>query len=591
MTLATGAPPDPALADLLPALEARAHGLDRRELAEAMAPLVSRLQSPIPGDQRAQAAEAVMGFCRRLFAGARSGEALPLAKALLAQAVLAGDAVLERRAAGVCGLLAADSADVVSAIGYQVRALQLAEAERKPVDQGTIWNNIGLAFTVAGNTELAVRCFRRAFAAVEGVAGPVHVRCTACSNLAGGLYHLGDIEGGLRYGLLGLRETLPEWVEKDPHAAILLRRNLVRLLIAAGEVPRAREHVDEVAVLAARTTSPRALIAAATTRATYELATGSTDIALTRLEEALARARSVPAALRDTLGCLVRAEEAAGRPERALVRLQELSDHFYRLAVDRARDHVELSGLVDGPGLVSDPQVEQARARLVSNLPAPGEPEEWKAYQRLGVAAVLRMDNTGWHGIRVGALTKALALASGLPPLQALETGLAAELHDIGLSSVPEAILAKRGELNAAERSLVERHPQAGADILSDDGHPRLLLAREIARYHHARYDGAGYPERVGGRFIPLGARLCAVADAYDAMVCGLENRLPMSMSAALGELRREAGGQFDPELVDRFDAMIRGETADLGVDPARVAGLEDFQELVVNLQDDRGFI
>jgi putative two-component system response regulator len=591
VTNESGVQADPAFLALLPALEARLPVLERHELAEAMAPVVARLQEPIPAGQRAAVAEAVMGLCRRLFAGARSGDALPLARALLAQSLLADDPVLERRASGVCGLLAADTADVVGAIGYHARALQLAEAGGNPVDRCTIWNNIGLAFRMAGNTERAVQCYRRALAKVDGLPGDIHVRYTVCSNLSGGLYHLGDIVAGLRFARQALAEALPAWVEQDPHSAILLRRNLVRLLIAAGELAQAREHVDEVAVLAARTTSPRTLIAAATTRATYELATGSMDIALTRLEDALARARSVPAALRDTLGSLVRAEEAAGRPERALVRLQELSDHFYRFAVDRARDHVELSLFLDAPGRASDPMVEQARARLVSHLRAPGEPEEWKAYQRLGVAAALRMDATGWHGLRVGALAKALAMASGIAPLQALEMGLAAELHDIGLSSVPEAIVAKRGELNAAERALVERHTDAGAEILSDDGHPRLLMAREIAKYHHARYDGAGYPERVGGKFIPLAARICAVADAYDVMVCGLENRPPMSMSDALAELRREAGGQFDPALVDRFEAVIRDETADLGVDPAAVTGLESFQDLVMTLQEDRGFV
>lgn len=591
MNSETGVQADPAFLALLPALEARLPTLERGELAEAMAPVMARLQEPIPADQRAPVAEAVMGLCRRLFAGARSADALPLARALLSQSILADDPVLERRASGVCGLLAADTADVVGAIGYHARALQLAEAERNPVDQTTIWNNIGLAFRMAGNTERAVQCYRRALAAVDGLPGHLHVRHTVCANLASGLYHLGDIESGLRFGRRALDEALPAWVAQDPHAAIVLRRNLVRLLIAAGQVAQAREHVDQVAILAASATSPRVLIAAATTRATYEVATGSVDIALTRLEDALARSRRVPAALRDTLGCLVRAEEAAGRPERALVRLQELSDHFYRFAVERARDHVELSLIFDAPGRATDPMVEQVRARLVSHLQAPGEPEEWKAYQRLGVAAVLRMDATGWHGLRVGALTKALAMASGVAPLQALEMGLAAELHDIGLSSVPEAIIAKRGELNAAERSLVERHTDAGAEILSDDGHPRLLMAREIAKYHHARFDGAGYPERVGGKFIPLAARMCAVADAYDAMVCGLENRPPMSMSDALGELRREAGGQFDPVLVERFEAVIRDEAADLGVDPAAVAGLESFQDLVMTLQEDRGFL
>ncbi len=112
-----------------------------------------------------------MGLCRRLFAGARSADALPLARALLAQSILADDPVLERRASGVCGLLAADTADVVGAIGYHSRALQLAEAERKPVDQSTIWNNIGLAFRMAGNTERAVQCYRRALAAVDGLPG------------------------------------------------------------------------------------------------------------------------------------------------------------------------------------------------------------------------------------------------------------------------------------------------------------------------------------------------------------------------------------------------------------------------------------
>ena len=83
--------------------------------------------------------------------------------------------------------------------------------------------------------------------------------------------------------------------------------------------------------------------------------------------------------------------------------------------------------------------------------------------QRLSVAAVMRIDESGWHGKRVGALAKALAIASGVPPLQALEMGMAAELHDIGMASIPEAILAKRGLLNAAERSIVERHSAGGA--------------------------------------------------------------------------------------------------------------------------------
>src|SRR5258708_21967309 len=129
----------------------------------------------------------------------------------------------------------------------------------------------------------------------------------------------------------------------------------------------------------------------------------------------------------------------------------------------------------------------------------------------------MRMDETGRHGKRVGALVKSLAMASGCEPLQALEMGLAAELHDIGMMSVPEGILKKRALLNEAERAIVMRHVEAGSEILGDDQHPRVFLARQIVRYHHARWDGTGQPQRVAGPRIPPRARARALAPAHDA--------------------------------------------------------------------------
>jgi putative two-component system response regulator len=127
--------------------------------------------------------------------------------------------------------------------------------------------------------------------------------------------------------------------------------------------------------------------------------------------------------------------------------------------------------------------------------------------------------------------------------------------------------------------------------MLADDSHPRILLARDMARFHHARWDGRGSPERVAGPSIPLGARLCAIADAYDAMVSGYSGTGRLSMGEALAELRAEAGRQFDPRLVSCFDSLIRGELEGLGVDPAASPGLEDFHDLVASLKDDRGFV
>jgi len=163
-------------------------------------------------------------------------------------------------------------------------------------------------------------------------------------------------------------------------------------------------------------------------------------------------------------------------------------------------------------------------------------------------------------------------------------------VHDIGMTAVPAEILGKHGALNRAERDIVERHSVAGAEMLAEGRHPRMLMAQEIARYHHARFDGAGYPARVGGDFIPYAARICSVADAYDMMVCGNGNTRARSMAEALDELRREAGRQFDPDLVECFDDMIRSEAGGRGLDLSSGGGMEDFQDLVLSLKEDRGF-
>jgi putative two-component system response regulator len=583
--------PQSSPGELFSALEPRLWGLGREELGEVLLPLIGRLEARTAAAEAGELLDAALSICRQLYAGARSAEALPLARAALAHATSTDDPGLMRRAANACGLLSADSADLAGAIEHHVQALRLAASAGDPMDMSRAWNNIGLTMGFSGNHELAARCYRRSIALLESEPGPVYCRFASFGNLADSLYQIGEFQEGLRIGERALSELTPAFREQDLYAATLLRRNLVRLLLATGRVSEANAHVAEATALAERSQSARTLIAAATTRAAYELATGRSDVALTRLDKALARAREVPATLRDTLACVIRAEEVAGNAERALLRLEELSQHIYKFAIERARAPVELAGLRAPSGSGLDLRQAQAKARLVSKVAPPEPPDGWKTLQRLGVSAAMRMDESGWHGMRVGALTKALAMASGCSALQALDIGLAAELHDIGMLSVPERILSKRGPLNDAERAIVQRHVEGGAEILRDDRHPRMLLAREIARYHHARWDGNGYPERVSAKRIPLGARMCAVADAYDMMVCGFGGRAPKSMDQALRELRTQSGKQFDPELVRYFDELIRAETSHRGMDLASSAGMESFQELILSLQEDRGFV
>lgn len=581
---------DKSLIDLLKETEPQLPSVGGDKIRALLSPILAGLQQPWRGEDATSVVDEVFTVCRLLYGAARSADALTLARTLLEQPEISRHDRLMRRSWTMCGLLAADTGDVASGIEYYCRALRMANREGSAVDASVIWSNVGAAMADSGHHDMAVSSYERAVALVPADTAAAYSRYVACCNLAHSLYQLGEIGEGLKYGEMARRQMTPAFRERDPYAAIVLHRNLVRLLVAMRRHEDASLHVQEAALLAEKTQSPRATIAAATTQAVYELAVGSVDVALTRLERTLVRAREVPVTLRDTLACIIQAEEAAGDPARALLRLEELSRHIYTHAIERARQYVEIAAIADAVGPAQHRRALD-KARLVSKLPPPSRPEGWKTLQRLAVSAAMRSEVSGWHGMRVGALTKALAGEVGVPPLQALEMGHAAELHDIGLISVPQAILTKKGPLNEAERTIVRRHVDAGDELLCTDRHPRMLLARDIARYHHAHWDGSGYPERVGGTFIPLAARICAIADAYDMMVCGCGSTPPRSMTQALAELQRCAGKEFDPELVSCFHALIRREAEDRGMDLATDSGLEGFQDLVASLQHNRGFV
>ena len=527
--------------------------------------------------------------CRVLYKEGRSDEALPMARAILVHAREQGDRDLIHRALNACGILSVDTFDVVGGLEFHLESLRLAQREGDGCEASRVWNNIGIALAFAGSPTMAVRAYGKSIEALGSFDALLPHRYSPYSNSANSHFHMSAYDEGLRLARRGLEELKPEDVESEICGAALLRRNLVNLLVATGRVDEAAEHAKELSRLVARADSPRTSNAAAVALATYELAIGRIDIALTRLEQALDRARATPSALRDTLVCVIRAEEVAGSPERALARLEELSQHVYRTAIDQARHHVELSGLESSPSLPEQSRL-QVQARLRSRLARPEAPGGWDALRRLAVSAGLKLDPSGWHGIRVGTLTKALALASGEPPLRALEIGLAAELHDVGALSIPDAILA-RGGLADYEIEAYYRHTDAGADILRDDGHPRYLVAREVAMYHHAWWDGTGYPRRVGGKSIPLAARMCAVADTYDELVCGFRAAKGMSMSGALEALQKKAGTQLDPELVTRFISVVTQETQGHGIDPSLGPSLDAFQRLIDALRQDRGYI
>jgi HD-GYP domain-containing protein (c-di-GMP phosphodiesterase class II) len=133
--------------------------------------------------------------------------------------------------------------------------------------------------------------------------------------------------------------------------------------------------------------------------------------------------------------------------------------------------------------------------------------------------------------------------------LEALEWG--GLLHDVGKIGVPDSILLKQGKLTREERITMNAHPVLGAQIIGPVD--RLAPELPVIRHHHEWYNGSGYPDRLMGDEIPRLARILHVADAFEAMTADRPYRKALSIEQALAELRKFAGVQFDPEIVDAF--------------------------------------
>jgi putative nucleotidyltransferase with HDIG domain len=168
----------------------------------------------------------------------------------------------------------------------------------------------------------------------------------------------------------------------------------------------------------------------------------------------------------------------------------------------------------------------------------------------LGLANAIEAKDryTRGHSERVGAASRRIAARLGLLRPDVEIIGQAGLLHDIGKIGVPEPVLRKPGALDPAEWTLMRRHPVTGAQIVAPFEH--LAGAAIIIRHHHERQDGSGYPDGLKGDAIPLGARIVAVADVFDALTSERPYRAAMSRRAALELLAGEAGVTLDPQAV-----------------------------------------
>ena len=234
--------------------------------------------------------------------------------------------------------------------------------------------------------------------------------------------------------------------------------------------------------------------------------------------------------------------------------LEAGADDVIGKPLDTLELKVRVAGLVD-LGLARRRIEDQAAnfAREVSRAVAATVAREREIIRRLALAAEHRDEQAGDHLSRVAGCSIAIAEALGLPEDAVNDIALASTMHDVGKIAVPDHVLLKAGPLDEFERREMMEHAVRGFRILDGSSSRLIDLAAQIALSHHERWDGAGYPRGLRGEAIPLGGRIVAVADVFDALISERPYKKGWPPDQARRYVEDEAGRHFDPACVAAF--------------------------------------
>lgn len=186
---------------------------------------------------------------------------------------------------------------------------------------------------------------------------------------------------------------------------------------------------------------------------------------------------------------------------------------------------------------------------------------EKESLYRLAYIGEKKDYSDGKHQVMIGKISLIIAEELGFDHEYCSSIEVAARLHDIGKSTIPDNILLKQGKLNSEETVIMRSHTTRGYEMLKDGSSPYMHMGSIIARFHHERYNGGGYPEGLSGEDIPVEARIVAIADIFDSMITDRPYRQALPLDKAKGTINSYSGNLLDPECVgaffSRFDEII----------------------------------
>ncbi len=473
--------------------------------------------------------------------------------------------VVEVWALNLIGIVHHQAGNYSQALENLLQALELYRSSSDLGDLGNLLNTIAAVHHSLRDTDRAIVTYeaaleanrkspRRGFDAIT-LANMAKVRAERKENLLA--VSLGEA------ALEIAREHLPEHVAEILANLAEAYADLQMLAQANACLDEADESLSRIATQLTRT-SPMALVAVQVARGRVCIATGNTADAISTLEAAVELARQNDFSDNELVahGLLADVFKSLGRYEEALRHREECS-RIHETIFNRDTDLRIKTLQISHDTLAARDQAELLRVRtteleqLVTARTQDLEEQHYEAFQRLAAISEYRDPDSGEHSSRVGELAAELAIQLGEDRNWAEELRLAGRLHDVGKVGVPDAILQKPGPLTDAEFEIMKTHTTVGATVFGGSRSSLIQLAAEVARSHHERWDGSGYPAGLVGDRIPLSGRLVAVADVYDALVTAHRYKHAWSSSDAVNHIVAGRGTQFEPRIVDALVEVV----------------------------------
>ena len=519
---------------------------------------------------------ALIELGRNYFFSGQPEEALLAGTVAARIAIALGNRLLLCRARSMQGVTSRDLGRFNEAVVALAETWMLARSIGDVEREVMAIRNVGGVYVGMGHWEVAAAYNERA-RAIAADHGLTNLEFQSRNDFAVCAHRLGDPIAGL-HALLPLGTDVPiTRLDLSTHANA--HDTLAHLYLATGDVDKAKIHAEESRRFGNLAGIPRITHLHDALMGLIDVKSGAVERGLAAIQRGLDFARRADAFdVADYLGMCIDAYEAAGQSDKALTFVQEFVA-WKKKSVDAELLSTPYAELKE-PLLLNDRSVMNNYLLLKEQRIQTGARQRIQHCVETAINAEIASGHDLYRTFRVATLARHLAAALGWDEERISSLALGARLCNIGMISIPARILLKPDGLSDGELQVMRDHTRYGAELLRKPKLRIFDIASVIAEQHHEQYDRSGYPRALGGESISEEARLVAVCDAFDAMTHKRPwRRTPLSIQAALSELKQQAGAQFDPLFVNTFAYLFEHDfSACNNLDALLSEGADEFE-------------